>query len=74
MFILSRDEIRSETERETDRQTDRQTETESRVVSMLSLNMLGSWWETTCSHLSVAESMSLFLCMLGGNYEFHWLV
>ena len=38
---------------------------ESRVVSLLSLNMLGSWWETTCSYLSVAESMSFVFVYAG---------
>ena len=35
------------------------------VVSLLSLNMLGSWWETTCLYLSVAESMSFVFVYAG---------
>ena len=41
-------------------------ERESRVVNLLSLNMLGSWWElTTCLYLSVAESMSFVFVYAG---------
>ena len=57
-----------------ERERERERERGSRVASLLSLNMLGRWGETTCSYLSVVESGCLFLCRLGGNYEFHWLV
>ena len=36
--------------------SERERERGSRVASLLSLNMLGRWGETTCSYLSVVES------------------